>query len=442
MAGKRWGSDAEVRRRFEGYIARGLTQAQAAKAEGRSHPAMHNKASSLGIDWTAADGNRKSGSVRPDGPGISMDVRGDDAVLEVNTDTPCRTIADALKKAEVDPAEWQPVRSVVNSWEMGYKSHQPGKEVGKLPLWQVKVWLKRVVPSPVDAALERVAAAWRPMRLPAARRTRPRGVLAEICLYDAHFGMYAWGEETGQDHDIAIARRRYESAAADLLTRLESSHAPERIVLPVGSDFLHIDNPEGLTPKSGHRLDTDGRMQKVYESAFASVCTVVDLCRQLAPTEVLWVPGNHDPQTSYYLCHALAQRYGGNARVSVDHGPRVRKRIRHGVCLIGLTHGDEEPLRDLPTIMAAEWPEDWAATHHREMHIGHRHKKKETHTVTTDSFGPVRVRMIPPLCSTDYWHYRKGYVGGIRAAEAYLWHVSDGYLGHLSTAVLQRGAEA
>jgi hypothetical protein len=57
---------------------------------------------------------------------------------------------------------------------------------------------------------------------------------------------------------------------------------------------------------------------------------------------------------------------------------------------------------------------------------------KETRHVSADTFGSVRVRVLPSLSGTDAWHYRKGYVGSMRAAEAYLWSYDDGYAGHFS----------
>lgn len=116
-----------------------------------------------------------------------------------------------------------------------------------------------------------------------------------------------------------------------------------------------------------------------------------------------------------------------------ERGVKSRKYVRYGTNLLGFTHGDEEKSTDLPLLMAGEMGEAWGYVTHREWHIGHFHKSKEMKFVSGDSHGPVIVRVLPSLSGTDAWHYRKGYVCGNRAAEAYLWSYKNGYTGHFST---------
>ena len=249
-------------------------------------------------------------------------------------------------------------------------------------------------------------------------------------LYDHHFGKLAWAPETGVDYDIKIAENLFTEAIANMLSKA-AVFGIDRIVLPIGHDFLHIDNIEGTTA-AGTPQDVDSRLVKIINTASRAVTTAVSQCLQVAPVDIVWVPGNHDPQTSYYLCKILEAYYRTTDDVTVDVSPMVRKFITYGVSLIGMTHGSEEKIADLPLIMASSEPEAWAAAEHREWHIGHVHKKKEMRTVTADSFGPVLVRVLPSLCGTDAWHYKKGYVAGNRAAEAYLYHKEHGYAGHIS----------
>jgi hypothetical protein len=65
----------------------------------------------------------------------------------------------------------------------------------------------------------------------------------------------------------------------------------------------------------------------------------------------------------------------------------------------------------------------WASSVYREAHGGHWHSKMLTETKG------VRVRIIPSLCDTDEWHSRKGYVGNIKSAEAFLWSPVEGVVG-------------
>jgi hypothetical protein len=66
------------------------------------------------------------------------------------------------------------------------------------------------------------------------------------------------------------------------------------------------------------------------------------------------VPGNHDPQTSYFLAKVLEAWFKNAKDVEINTEPKPRKYFLYGVNLIGFAHGDDEPLRDLPSLMANE----------------------------------------------------------------------------------------
>lgn len=391
-------------------------------------------------DACAVPAGRTTGDA---GAGMSAEYGRDRGTLTTKS-RHIQTLDDALAAAEVDLDVWEVDRHKVNAWEVTMGGG--GKE-GAPPAtytnFQVTVFLKRRVP---DVQHDAIAAAIESLSRPAPKLPPvklDRGDLAAtLALYDVHFGKLAWARETGTDYDLDSARRLFMKAVRDLLERLTRDPV-QRIYLPLGQDFFQVDNWQGTSAK-GTPQDVDGRFQKIFEVGVEAVVRAVDLCAQRAPeVDVLYVPGNHDPTTSYYLTKVIEARYHGSDRVTVDAGPAPRKYRRHGVCLIGHTHGNEEPHRDLPTIMADEVPEDWAASECREWLVGHVHKRKETRFLAGDTFGSVGVRVIPSLSGTDRWHYTKGYVRGRRAAEVYLWHARHGYDGHFTANVpVQEGRRA
>ena len=190
-----------------------------------------------------------------------------------------------------------------------------------------------------------------------------------------------------------------------------------------------MDSPEMTTPRAKHRLDVDGRFAKIYEAGLMAVIKAVELCRQYAPVELFWVPGNHDPQTSYGILQTVWAYFMRDESVTVDKSPRDRKCYPYGNCAVGFTHGCDEPQKDLPRIFMDEFNTVFPQAKHKEIHIGHLHKKKELSFLSADSHGATTVRVIPSLCSTDAWHYRKGYIGKVRAAQSFLWHKDNGLLG-------------
>lgn len=262
--------------------------------------------------------------------------------------------------------------------------------------------------------------------------------LLEISPVDLHIGKYAWGEEAGEDYDIAIAEKVFTEAIEDLLHR-SSVYSLEKIVLVVGNDLLQTDTLQGTTT-AGTYVDTDSRYVKSFRRARAINSWAIHRCAEIAPVEVQIIPGNHDSLTAFHIGEVLEAEFENDPRVTVSNSAKRRKYLRYGVTLLGWTHGNEEKANDLPLIMAQEEPQAWGETLHREWHVGHLHKMKETRYTAGDSFNGVRVRILPSLCAPDAWHYTRGFVKERRACEAYLWNYSSGYAGHFSSNVRENQA--
>lgn len=343
-----------------------------------------------------------------------------------------RTVEDALRKAEIDLDLWVVKRCVINSWEC------VGNQIGRQPLWQVKVWLERKSPKQFTDAIESLCERIKKHapRYPKIKLQRVKDAhLLEICCFDVHFGKLAWAAETGTNYDLSITERVFRNAVHDLVASATGSFDKvERILFPVGNDFLHVDNMESATTQ-GTRVDSDGRYAKIIETATVALVNAIDFCAGYSPVDILWIPGNHDRVASYHVCRELKAHYSHAKHVTVDVAPLTRKYYQYGNTLLGFTHGNEEPHGQLPQIMATEMPELWAKTTHHEWHIGHTHSKKKREWLSVNENNGTVVRTLPSLSGTDAWHYLKGYVGSKRAAECYLWSKDRGYSGHFSAGV-------
>lgn len=348
-----------------------------------------------------------------------------------------RDLDGVLQAANIDLDIWEVERYVVNKWDNACKlKSADGEYIQATELWQVKVWLRRRNDLQKYNAILSLINKINEYAIEYDVKPRNNGeYLLEISLFDVHFGKLAWSREVGEDYDLKVAEYLYSSAIEGLLS-MAKTFVINNILLPIGQDFFHVNDPSYLTPKGGNKLDADNRLAKIFETGYISVIRAIDRCIQVAPVEVIWVPGNHDPETSLYLCHVIKAWYNKCDAVTVDVEPKTRKYKEYGVNLIGFTHGDEEPQHNLPSIMASEAPQAWANTLFREWHIGHKHKKAESRYLAGDTFDGVVVRTIPSLSGLDAWHYRRGYINPRRAAEAYLWHRDTGYAGHFSANVI------
>ena len=356
------------------------------------------------------------------------------------------TLEQALEVANVDMTQWKVDRYTVGSWQVTLKVKTPtGQQDAKgneiyvdkpktVTMYKIQVWLKKLHNMEWVEAIRLLIDDIPKIKTPKKNFDLDGNYLLEIALMDVHFGMLAWDKETGMDYDVDIAEEMYLYAVQDLLAK-SAGYKPSKILFPFGNDFLHIDDPTNQTPQNRNLLDADSRLIKIYQKAKKAVVKAINYCRQVAPVDICWVPGNHDPMTSYYMCDALQHIFEDDKDVTVDISPKYRKYYPFGKCLIGYTHGVEEPLRDLPSIMATEEPKLWGESRYREIHIGHKHKKMQMHWVNVDTFPGTVVRMIPSIAGTDQWHYKKGYIKAYHAAESYVWDAEWGVIGQFTSYV-------
>jgi hypothetical protein len=339
------------------------------------------------------------------------------------------TLDDALKKGKIDLDKWDVERFIVNSWEVGAKG--PDKKIRVTPLWQVKVWLKAKKgwnPTEFKKILVDDMKKQAPTYRKPEPRTHNRPLLAELSIFDAHFGKLAWSPETGQDYDLKICEKRYMNAARDLLARVAEIRA-ERVLYVVGNDFFHTDH-KGLTT-AGTPQDCDGRWQKAFRKGCQCCITTAEEASQLADVDILVVSGNHDKEKAFCLGEVLGARFYNNHNINVINDPDVYSYYRWGKTLLGFVHGENytqlSKRQQLPAMMATDRPIDWAETVWREFHLGHFHS--ETEDVwkyrTTEHIRETAVRVLPSLSSTDSWHREQGYAS-VLAAECHMYHKDMG----------------
>lgn len=246
---------------------------------------------------------------------------------------------------------------------------------------------------------------------------KPGHKMLELPIMDLHLGKLAWGEESGADYDLKIAEQLYRNTVHDILGKVKQYSLPvELIVFPVGQDFFHVDNMNSMTT-AGTQVDTDTRWAKMYRVGVELLVWTVEQLRQIAPVQVMYVPGNHDKMLSYCAVYTLHAYYADCDAVTVDLSPTVRKYVRYGVNLIGFSHGKEG--KRIQHLMQQERPEDWGETRFREWHLGDLHHEE------AQEVGGVKIRRIASLTASDAWHAEKGYQS-VRMAQAFVWDRENG----------------
>jgi hypothetical protein len=374
--------------------------------------------------------------------GFSLGYKSSDLIEIISVDRSIRTVKDAIAKAEIDMDLWTIKSQTINSWEVAGKinpGQDPtgkwrGEKLWKQTLWQVKITLERKAPKFVQDGIQNLVDKFNAnaFKLPKIHRPKKQQpIILEIALMDAHFGKRCWAAETGADFDLDIIKHDFLTAVDELLEKA-SVYKVGEIIFPIGNDFFNQNSWLPMTEKGTFVDSVDTRFTLVYETGVEAVAYALARCREVANTTCMWVPGNHDPATSYYLCSSLRGMFKGTKGINVDISAKERKYIHRGNVLLGYTHGQEEKPAELPLLMAQEMPEAWGKSKFRAWRIGHFHKKKETKFISGDTFNGVPVTVLPSLSGTDLWHYRKGYIGNYRMAEAHLWDRTAGQIGYFS----------
>jgi UDP-2,3-diacylglucosamine pyrophosphatase LpxH len=239
------------------------------------------------------------------------------------------------------------------------------------------------------------------------------GNVLVLPIFDAHIGKMAWGEETGEDYDIRIAGKRYIQTIMALVERAQHIGI-ERIIFPIGQDFLHYTTHDQKTAK-GTPQDSDLRWKKMYREGKNLLRDAILFMEKIAPVQLIFSPGNHDEIFSFFLMENIGDYFRNHPNVNWDGDIKARQYVRIGVNLIGFSHGNEEGNR-LFELMQQEARELWGKTIYAEWIVGHTHQEK-----VEEKSGVVK-RTVRSISGTDYWHYKKGFIGTLKAGQGIIYN--------------------
>jgi hypothetical protein len=369
---------------------------------------------------------------------INRNYKEDSGIIEVNSFT-CHTLEQALDLSNVDLERWAVERYEVNNWQVTLKvSDKDGTEKPVVRTnWQVKMWLKPRVVEPLELAIRGLIKQIPKFTPPKNHNfSVPKGDFAgEMALYDAHIGKLAWKKEVTQgDYDLNISGKVLLSACEDNLNHL-SPYKLSKIYYVLGNDFMHIENYMATTPRGEHRLDTDSRLPKIYQKAKESYLKTVYMCREVAPVEIIWIPGNHDLHASFFLSEVIKEHFKNDKMVTVDNGPEHRKARLWGKLLVGFAHDGSRRQVNFVNVLPHFFKDMWGKSDFREWHVGHKHKKEETKYWPTQTSGGTIIRQIPTLSTIDFWHYDNLFVDAVPAGESFVWDKGNGIIAHYTANV-------
>jgi hypothetical protein len=222
---------------------------------------------------------------------------------------------------------------------------------------------------------------------------KPKPAPDSNTLPDAHVYVALTDVHIGQDADGA----NIASAAGSLLSQFQRLFNVCDVIIPVGSDLVHIDTYHRTTTKGTHIPSALGARESQLDAVrrmVASIDTALEFGQRV---RLVYCPGNHDRVASYSVMLALFAWYRNEPRVDATLDITDRSYIQSGDCMIAVMHGDTHKVQEMPLLAASESPELWGKSKHRFIMAGHRH-----HWLKGDAPGCTVIQARAASPASDY----------------------------------------
>lgn len=236
-------------------------------------------------------------------------------------------------------------------------------------------------------------------------------------ITDLHYGMLAWGEETGADWDLDIAGDTLVDWFASAID--QSPNSASAILANIG-DLFHWDGMEAKTPTHGHILDADTRFQKLVRTAINTLRKVVEMMLEKHKyVHIIHATGNHDLASSVWLRELFALYYSNDPRVTVEQSPDVYYAYEFGQTSLFWHHGHKRGVGNVSAVFAAKFREIFGRTKYSYAHLGHRH------SVDVKENSLMIVEQHQTLAAPDAHASEGGWVS-LRSAQCITYHKDYG----------------
>jgi UDP-2,3-diacylglucosamine pyrophosphatase LpxH/transposase len=243
-----------------------------------------------------------------------------------------------------------------------------------------------------------------------------------IPIGDPHVGLLVWSKETGVSWDLEIAERVYTKLFKRLLSEMPDT---EECVLINTGDAFHADNAAGVSTRSGHSFDLDGRHGKWIDAGYMLMRMFTDLClKKYKTVEFINVPGNHDDILGRTIGSMIEQVYSNNPRLTVQKGDNPFQYVHKENVLLGFAHGHTCKLPSLPGKMADDMYKLWGNSTYRHWITGHVHHKSWIQFKEHPGCKVETVGIIPPK---DAYAHGGGWGAG-RGIQGLIFDKKEGYL--------------
>ncbi|MCA1807430.1 MAG: hypothetical protein LC687_06255 [Actinobacteria bacterium] len=240
--------------------------------------------------------------------------------------------------------------------------------------------------------------------------------LGVMSIRDTHFGMftdhpgpYKTYDLDEATYDLDEAQAAYVKAAGRLMANAELMSV-DHLVIPFGSDALHVDGPQSTTTK-GTPQEVSTSWLRAFEAALKSLNAVVEDARgRFERVTLVLEPGNHDHSLAQALGIAVKSRWEG--QVEVLAGSETLKKVSLGNSHVFMHHGDSMKPAAYPGVIYSDYPECARKGSYIEVLSGHLHHRRRAVLIESGDYleeHAIVHRITPALCPASNWAEAGGY---------------------------------
>lgn len=219
---------------------------------------------------------------------------------------------------------------------------------------------------------------------------------------DAHIGMMAHELEVGENFDLKIAVRELKFALDRIISDTPSR---ERCVINDLGDATHYENMEGVTQASGHMLDCDGRFVKMVDAYLDLMIFAIERALEKHKyVDVVINQGNHSRTNDLWAARCLRRMFENEPRVNVVDNSSVFIAYRLDNSMVLIHHSDKCRPDKLIDVLINDFREDYGATQHHYIWVGHIHHKQ-----VSNEYRGISVESFSNLASKDRYAHDHGW---------------------------------
>jgi hypothetical protein len=233
-----------------------------------------------------------------------------------------------------------------------------------------------------------------------------------LSMRDAHFGLMTEHPQPYDKYDLSEASNVMQEAGSYLLSVAHKNEVSD-LIIPVGSDLLHVDG-SSLTTTKGTRQDTNAFWWEAFNAAINSINAIVRTAtKHFSTITIIIEPGNHDSSLTRALGVTMRAAWPDEGIVRILDHPETLKRVSFGNTHLFTHHGNSIKPNQLQALIHARHPDVISRDSYVEVLCGHYHHRSSKVLNQTNEyleFNGITLRITPALCPASNWSESQGYI--------------------------------